>query len=49
MIVLMAHVTTCMTGLLPSLIASLEKRKKACPNNKFSVGLTAVGNGFAED
>jgi len=38
-----------MTGPLLSLIASLEKKKKAYPSDKFSVGLTAVGNGFAED
>ena len=47
--VLMALVTTCMTGPLLSLIASLENRKRVYPGQRVAVGLTAAGDGFVKD
>lgn len=44
--VLMALVTTCMTGPLLSLIAFLEKRRQARPGRAVAVRLSAVGGGY---
>ena len=48
-LVLMALITTCMTGPLLSLIASLENRKRAYSGRQVAVGLTPAGNALVED